>query len=397
MNIQERKNKNGKITSYRVRVFDHRDTQTGKQIFKNLSVKYDDAKSESWNRKNAEKQGAIFENAIDEHTATTSNITFDSYAEYCKKIKLQTETITKSTAVGYSYKQRRLAPFIGHIRLKDITPNVLNKKYLEMLEADVPIKTVHELHIFIHGVLTMALKESNIPRNYASAATPPKNERKKVVAMTGEELNNFFTALYAEKNRYTYQVFFSLLIATGCRIGELCALSWRNVDFNKGRIYICQHFVADETGVHVEDGAKTVSGKRWLYLDDDVMKMLSEYHQYYVKKAQEYGSKWNHEVNAVFPSRQKYGDYIPPHTVREWLSRFLKRHDLPHVSPHQFRHTSISLQLEAGISVSDTSKRAGHSRPDVTYRFYAHTLRNNDRHCSEAITKALPSLPQPKN
>ena len=56
MNIQERRNKDGKITSYRIRVFNHRDTDTGKQVFKNLSVKYDSTKSESWNRKNAEKQ-----------------------------------------------------------------------------------------------------------------------------------------------------------------------------------------------------------------------------------------------------------------------------------------------------------------------------------------------------
>ena len=39
MNIQERRNKDGKITSYRIRVFDHRDTDTGKQVFKNLSDK----------------------------------------------------------------------------------------------------------------------------------------------------------------------------------------------------------------------------------------------------------------------------------------------------------------------------------------------------------------------
>ena len=32
MNIQERRNKDGKITSYRIRVFDHRDTQTGRQV-----------------------------------------------------------------------------------------------------------------------------------------------------------------------------------------------------------------------------------------------------------------------------------------------------------------------------------------------------------------------------
>ena len=65
MNIQERKNKEGKITSYRIRVFDHRDVQTGKQVFKTLSVKYDNTKSAQWNRKNAEKQGAVFEKGVE--------------------------------------------------------------------------------------------------------------------------------------------------------------------------------------------------------------------------------------------------------------------------------------------------------------------------------------------
>ena len=53
MNIQERRNKDGKITSYRIRVFDHRDTQTGRQVFRTLSIKYDPDKTEAWNRKNA--------------------------------------------------------------------------------------------------------------------------------------------------------------------------------------------------------------------------------------------------------------------------------------------------------------------------------------------------------
>ncbi len=47
MNIQEQRNKNGEITSYRISVFNHRDTQTGRQIFRTLSVKYDHDKTEA--------------------------------------------------------------------------------------------------------------------------------------------------------------------------------------------------------------------------------------------------------------------------------------------------------------------------------------------------------------
>lgn len=46
MNIQERRNKDGKITSYRIRVFDHRDTQSGRQDFRRqLSIVITDTES----------------------------------------------------------------------------------------------------------------------------------------------------------------------------------------------------------------------------------------------------------------------------------------------------------------------------------------------------------------
>ena len=59
-----------------------------------------------------------------------------------------------------------------------------------------------------------------------------------------------------------------------------------------------------------------------------------------------------------------------------------------------FRHSSVSLQLQAGISIADAAKRAGHARPDVTLRIYSHTLKKNDLHCCEAVTKAMPKMPK---
>ena len=391
MNIQERRDKNGNIISYRIRVFSHRDINTGKQVFKNHSFKYDETKSETWNRKQAEKQAAVFEKSVEELTATTSNITFNDYADYVIEAKVRSGIIAKSTAHGQRYKRRRSAPFVGHIQLKNLTPNVLNRAYIDMLKADVPIKTVREIHGFIQGVLTVAFKENIIPRNYASAAMPPKCERPEITAISEDELKAFFTALYSKEKHYAYKVLFTLMIATACRIGEITALSWDNVDFTEGRIQICQHFVQDESGVYVKEGSKTKAGVRWLYLDDRMMEMLYQYRDYYLSLKMKYGSKWVN-TNAVFTVSHKPGDYIQPHTVREWLTRFLKMNSLKHIRPHQFRHTSVSLQLQEGISIPDIAKRAGHSRPDVTLSVYAHTMRNNDKHLSEAVTKSLPMI-----
>lgn len=394
MNIQERKNKKGESTSYRIRVFDHRDSATGKQVFKTLSVKYDPDKSEAWKKKNAEKQGIIFEKGVEELTVSDARITFDNYTDYFIELKKQAG-IAPSTANFYRFNKKKLSPYIGHIQLKNLVPTALNKAYGELLETGASKRYVHELHVFVHNVLQTALKEGIIPRNYSEAATPPKAEKQAVSAISENDLQKFFSALYADQKHYMHQVFFSLLLATGCRIGEMCALTWSNVDFEEGRIHICRHFRQDCTGYHIADGCKTSSGDRWLYMDEGIMDMLGEYRKFYFSTAKAYGDKWDIFADAVFFTKGTHpGRCINPNDMRMWFRDFLKKNGLPNYHPHQFRHTSISLQLQAGISVPDVAKRAGHSRSDVTLSIYAHTLRNNDKHCCEAVTKVLPKLPK---
>lgn len=201
MNIQERRNRNGRITSYRIRVYDHRDTQTYKQVFRTLSIKYDPAKSEAWNRKNAEKQGIIFEKQVEEQTTSDSHITFDSYCEYAIGIKEQAG-LSPTTIYNYKGYRKRVAPHIGHIQLKQLTAAVINKAYSDMLKTGVSKNTVYQYHLFIHSMLAMAFRENLIPRNCASSATPPKRDQKEVAALSEDDIVSFFNALYADKKHY---------------------------------------------------------------------------------------------------------------------------------------------------------------------------------------------------
>lgn len=166
------------------------------------------------------------------------------------------------------------------------------------------VSYIFQLHRFVSVVLNTAFKEGIIPRNYASCATPPKPEKVPVVALKEDEIATFFTVLYTKSENYMYQVFFTLLLATGCRVGELCALSWDKIDLDEGKIHVCQHYVTDDTGRHVKTGCKTLAGDRWLYLDDGMLKILTEYRDFCDERIDKYGTKWNSEMNAVF--RQIY-------------------------------------------------------------------------------------------
>ena len=393
MNIQERRNHEGKITSYRIRVYDHRDPATGKQVFRSFSVKYDSEKSESWNRKNAEKKGFIFEDSIRHSIAEYSNTTFDVYCRYALQVK-ERGGISPSTKYSYGKIIERIAPYLGYFRLKMLSPSIINRAYDRMLSDGISPSSIYQFHLLIHSILEMAYKEGLIPRNYADAAIPPKHVRKEASALSEKEITAFFNALYYKKDAFIYQVLFTLLLATGCRIGELCALTWDDVDLGADRIHICRHFTFDEGSEKVVDGGKTASSERWIYMSAETMDLLRAYREYYLKVREKHSKEWKDDVGAVFFSERKRGVFLRPSAVRQWLRVFTRENGLPDIHPHMFRHTAVSLQLQAGISIADAAKRAGHSRPDVTLRIYSHMLKENDSHCCEAVMKYLPKLPE---
>ena len=107
------------------------------------------------------------------------------------------------------------------------------------------------------------------------------------------------------------------MLATGCRIGEICALIWDNIDFENSRIHICKHYVVDKDGSRrIQKGCKTDAGDRWLTMDNEIMDMLREYRSFYLRTAERYGSKWDYRDNYVFYSMKRNGHFLNPSTVR---------------------------------------------------------------------------------
>jgi integrase len=62
---------------------------------------------------------------------------------------------------------------------------------------------------------------------------------------------------------------------------------------------------------------------------------------------------------------------------------------LPSVTWHGLRHVHCSLLLRHGVDLPTVSKRAGHSRVDVTARVYAHAIAKDDRHAADSLEAAL--------
>ncbi len=66
-----------------------------------------------------------------------------------------------------------------------------------------------------------------------------------------------------------------------------------------------------------------------------------------------------------------------------------KRHGLPHVNPHSFRHTAASIMIANGVDIVTVSKMLGHANPSMTTDVYSHIIEESKRKATECVADVI--------
>lgn len=455
-NLQERRDKDGKLISFSIRVFRGRGAD-GKQL-KPWTATFDVKPTwkEDAARKKAEAFAAQFEKECRQGIATDTRLRFDEYCNYVLDLKEQRGQIKHSTLVRYKELTERIYPEIGHIKLRDLRPDHLNTLYSKLAEngakkttdrakaiinlpellkakkisrtkiaTDTKLaastvnavvrgeststdsarkvsdylglkfekcfltmtsnealsaKSVLEHHRLISSVLEQASRESLVPFNVASKATLPKAEKKKADYFQPNEITAIRNAL--EKEPLRWKTLTHLFLITGARRGELLGLKWSAVDMVNNRIHIENSvlYTADR-GIY-EDTPKTETSIRWITIPKQTTDLLKEW-----KKVQD---KEKEERKGFYQDRdflfcKEDGSPMHPDSVTSWMDKFAKRHGLPHIHPHAFRHSMASLLYFNQIDTISISRRLGHAQPSTTANIYAHVIEEADQRNADVI------------
>lgn len=388
-NIQERRDKSGKLISYSIRVHRGRGAD-GKQL-KPYTATFE--VSPTWTersaRKKAEAFAATFEKECREGVTSDSKQRFADYAEYVLKLKEQRGD-KHTTITDYRSMTERIYPEIGHIKLKDLQAHHLNTLYAHLMQNGVnkrtggklSNKTVLRYHRFISIVLTQAVKESLIPFNPALRAEPPKAEKKEAKYLQSADVAAILDAL--DKEPIKWRTLIHLLLITGARRGEIIGLKWDRIDFDNNRLYICNTIsYTPDRGVY-ESTPKTESSKRYVSLPVETMQLLKQYRAWQIQERFRMGEYF---VNQGFVFSQDNGSPMHSDSVGKWLTRFCKRHGLPHVNPHAFRHTMASMLYYNGMDSVSISKRLGHAQVSTTSDIYAHVIAEADKKNADILSE----------
>lgn len=389
-NIQERRDKSGKLISYSIRVHRGRGTD-GKQL-KPWTATFE--VSPTWTEKSARKKAeafaATFEKECREGVTTDSRQKFQAYCDYVIGLKEQ-RGVKHSTIVRYKELTGRIYPQIGHIKLKELRADHLNDLYT-LLGQDgqskrggkLSAKTILEHHRLISTVLEQATKEGLVPFNVASRATLPKVERKEVNYFQPEQVAAIREALEQEPMKWKTLV--HLLLITGARRGEVLGLKWDKVDFEGNRIYICNSVLySPDVGIY-ESTPKTERSRRYVTLPPETMQLLRRYRAWQAEERLRLGEYYQ---NQGFVFSQDNGNPMHPDSVTDWLKKFSKRHDLPHINPHAFRHTMASMLYFHGVDSVSISKRLGHAQVSTTANIYAHVMEEADQRNADILSEVF--------
>ena len=244
-------------------------------------------------------------------------------------------------------------------------------------------KTILEHHRLISMVLDTARRKNLVARNEAENASAPTIDKKDPNYFQPATVADILGSLESEPLKW--RLITHLLIVTGCRRGEIMGLKWEKVDFESGLVKIDTELIYTKSRGVYEDSTKT-SDVRFLNLPRETMDLLQQHKREQLRMQLANGDRWQH-TGYVFT--QDNGDRMNPDSITGWLSDFAKRHGLPHINPHAFRHTAASVLLSNGLDVVTVSKQLGHASVVTTEKFYSHIIEENKAKAAECIADVL--------
>jgi len=389
-NAKPLKNKEGKIYGYQLRVFRGRDVN-GKQLKPYSMVWHipEGMVHPKSIKKELEKAKAQFENDCKAGLVSSDKKTFQVYAEYVMTLK--DRDLKHRTVFRYRQLLNRINDEIGFLKLTDVTSEHLNRFYIKLgqdganqhTKGPLSTKTILEYHHLIHTIYAQAVKEGVVRSNPADAATPPAHKRKEAEFFELEEIDRIKECL--EKEPLKWQVISHLLIASGARRGEIMGLKWEHIDFKKNAIRVSNNLQYTADRGTYDETTKTDT-PHWVSIAPEVMRLLSKYRKEQAVLQLQMGDRWE---DSGYCFTQANGKPMNPNSITDWLWKFSKKYNLPHIHPHKFRHTQASILISEGVDPVTVSKRLGHSQVSTTQNIYAHLVSKAEEEANEVIASVL--------
>lgn len=302
-----------------------------------------------------------------------NNLTFKEVAILWEEDKRA--YVKRSTLSIYSLHLRtHLIPAFGP--LTEVSESEVQSFVNVQLQEGMKPKTVKDILVVLQMVLRFAAK--NCHWNYRPMdihyPTPRVSPFLQVLTL-GQQKK---LLQYINLNFNYYNLGISICLQTGLRIGEICALTWADLDLKAGLLRVNKTLQRVYLGPNctkvVLDSPKTAHSYREIPLSAQLIVQLRP-----LKRRAQLG----HYVltNSAKPAE--------PGTFRAYFKRLIHSLELPPIHFHGLRHSFATRCIECGCDYKTVSALLGHANINTTLNLYVHPDLSLKKRCVNKASRKL--------
>ncbi len=339
----------------------------------------------------------------------TLNFVFDRYMS--TKYELR-----KTTRSNYIYMYNRFVKdSFGKRLITEIKYSDVKYFYLHLLTKEgLQANTVDTIHTILHPTFQLAVRDDIIRKNPSDgvmAEIKKKAGKNKGVrhALTIQQQRAFLNYIANEPVFEHWLPLFTVLLGTGCRIGEVIGLRWQDIDYenriiniNHSVVYYAVAEASTRKTIFQVSFPKTEAGIRDVPMMDEVYEALQLEYEY--QKENGFNSTTIDGMTGfIFCNR--FGNVHNPQTVNRTIKRILENYNaeevlkakkekrepviLPNFSCHHLRHTFCTRLCENESNLKVIQAVMGHANIETTMDIYAEATVEKKKEAIENLSKNM--------
>ncbi|HAZ19819.1 MAG TPA: site-specific integrase [Clostridiales bacterium] len=324
----------------------------------------------------------------------TLNAFYENYIEQKQELKTSTRTNYK-----YMYK-KYVWDSIGRRKLPEINYSDIKKFYNQLIrEVGFKPNSMETIHTILHTIFSTAVRDGYIrvnPTDGVMAEIKKSHdwEKPKRHALTIQEQEAFVEFTKSHDVYKHWLSLFTVLLGTGCRVGEVVGLTWDDCDFKNGIININHSLIyrpdeyTGKAGFYIST-PKTKAGEREIPMFDAVKKALLD------ERLKQMRDGFNQTVidgYSGFIFSNRFSSVLSPHNINRAIDRITRDYNveeselaerqnkepllLPHFSVHNLRHTFCTRMCENEPNIKIIQEIMGHSDITTTMDIYNEATRD---------------------
>lgn len=307
-------------------------------------------------------------------------VTVDEFFDHWLKTAVKPKVRGKTYSDYAAMLRRYIRPAIGTRMLASLSPLEVQAAYQAMIERKLSARTIRYAHSVLRAAIRQAMRWRLLITDPTQGVQLPSPQCREMSVLTTNQARSFLrAAVHSPKG-----CLFAVALTTGMRPSEYLALSWRDIDWDRGTVSIVRSLHKHE-GQWIFADTKRVRSRRIVKLQTWVLELLRK-----LKGEDDAGGKTCDSAFAGLIFTTPSGEPInEEYLVKKHFKPLLRETGLPNIRLYDLRHTSATLALTVGVAPKVVSEQLGHASAAFTLDTYSHVLPHMQEEAAAKMEAAL--------